>query len=86
MYGMEKVEKIYGDTLKHVAIEDENESFEMKQLKFIFNKLKQVHDIAQMDETTLRYEIELRRWGHEHEVIPKKMLNSPIVSNIFLVK
>lgn len=84
MHGMTKVEELYACKLKDVSIEDNNETFENKQLKFIFNKLKLVHDVAQMDETTLRYDIELRRWGHEHEVIPKKMLNSPLVSNIFL--
>lgn len=86
MHGIAKVEELYGCKLKNIETRDDNETFENKQLKFIYNKFNQVHNIAQMDESTLRYEIELRRWGHEHQVIPQKMLNSPKVSNIFLVK
>jgi len=79
--GIDKVEELYGPTLKDVQIYNDNESFENKQLKLIYNHLKQVNSFKKMDEKTLRNEIELNRWGHEFEVIPQKMLLSSKVSN-----
>ena len=72
--------------MKDICIEDSNETFENKQLKFIYNFLNQVENIKKMDECTLHYEIELNRWGHEPEVIPAKMLKSSTVSKKALVK
>jgi len=84
--GIEKVEKLFGSKMKDVCIEDRDETFENKQLKFIYNFLNQVENIKKMDERTLRYEIELNRWGHKPEVIPREMLKSSTVSYITLVK
>jgi len=84
--GIEKVEKLFGSKMKDVCIEDSDETFENKQLKFIYNFLKQVESIKKMDERALRYEIELNRWGKEPEVIPREMLKSSTVSYITLVK
>jgi len=78
--GIEKVEQLFGSKMKDVCIDDKDETFENKQLKFIYNFLKQVENINKMDVCALRYEIELNRWGHEPEVIPRKMLNSSAVS------
>ncbi|XP_029345221.1 60 kDa SS-A/Ro ribonucleoprotein isoform X2 [Acyrthosiphon pisum] len=77
--GIEKVEKLFGSKMKDVCIEDIDETFENKQLKFIYNFLKQVENIKKMDEHALRYEIELNRWGKEPEVIPQKMLKSSTI-------
>lgn len=78
--GIEKVEQLFGSKMKDVCIEDRDETFENKQLKFIYNFLNQVENLNKMDESTLRYEIELNRWGHEPEVIPREMLRSSTVS------
>lgn len=84
--GIKKVEELFGSKMKDVCIEDRDETFENKQLKFIYNFLNQVENIKKMDENALRYEIELNRWGHEPEVIPRNMLKSSTVSLITLVK
>jgi len=84
--GIKKVEKLFGSKMKDVCIEDVDETFENKQLKFIYNFLQQVENIKKMDEGALRYEIELNRWGKEPEVIPREMLKSSTVSYITLVK
>jgi len=84
--GIEKVEKLFGSKMKDVCIEDRDETFENKQLKFIYNFLNQVENIKKMDESALRCEIELNRWGKEPEVIPREMLKSSTVSYITLVK
>jgi len=84
--GIEKVEQLFGSKMKDVCIEDRDETFENKQLKFIYNFLNQVENIKKMDERALRYEIELNRWGHKPEVIPQTQLQSSTVSYITLVK
>lgn len=78
--GIEKVEKLFGSQMKDVCIEDSDETFENKQMKFIYNFLYQVEGIKEMDDCSLRYEIQLNRWGHEPEVIPREMLRNPTVS------
>jgi len=78
--GIEKVEKLFGSKMKDVCIENSDETFENKQMKFIYNFLNQVEGIKQMDVCSLRYEIELNRWGHEPEVIPREMQRNPTVS------
>jgi hypothetical protein len=78
--GIEKVEKLFGSKMKDVCIENSDETFENKQMKFIYNFLNQVEGIKRMDVCSLRYEIELNRWGHEPEVIPREMQRNPIVS------
>lgn len=80
--GIEKVDQLFGSKMKDVCIEDRDETFENKQLKFIYNFLNQVENIKKMDECALRYEIELNRWGHKPEVIPQEMLKSSTVSYI----
>uniref|UniRef100_A0A2H8U049 SS-A/Ro ribonucleoprotein n=1 Tax=Melanaphis sacchari TaxID=742174 RepID=A0A2H8U049_9HEMI len=77
--GIEKVERLFGSKMKDVCIEDSDEIFENKQMKFIYNFLNQVENIKQMDDCSLRYEIELNRWGHEPEVIPREMLRNPTI-------
>lgn len=84
-YGMNKVEKLFGLKLKNVNIDDKNETFENKQLKFIYNFLNQVNNLYKMDETTLKNEIEYKRFGHLFEVIPHHMLNNSNVSHIKLL-
>lgn len=87
IYGMNKVEELFGLKLKDVNIDNKDETFENKQLKFIYNFLNQVNNLYKMDETTLKYEIEFKRLGHLFEVIPHHMLNNSNVSYIkFLVK
>jgi len=82
MCGMEMVEKTFGSTLKNVQIDSNNESYENKQLIFIYNFLKQVHNLRKMDDKKLQNEIELNRWGHMLEVIPPERLNNVNVSYI----
>ncbi|XP_060851709.1 uncharacterized protein LOC132930067 [Rhopalosiphum padi] len=77
--GIEKVEKLFGSKMKDVCIENSDETFENKQMKFIYNFLNQVEGIKQMDVCSLRYEIELNRWGHEPEVIPREMQRNPTI-------
>lgn len=77
--GIEKVEKLFGSQMKNVSIEDSDETFENKQMKFIYNFLYQVEGIKEMDDCSLRYEIQLNRWGHEPEVIPREMLRNPTI-------
>jgi len=84
--GFEKVEELFGSKMKDVCIDDRDETFENKQLKFIYNFLNQVENIKKMDARALRYEIELNRWGHKPEVIPREMLKNPTVSLIILIK
>lgn len=79
---MEKVEELFGTKLKNVQIESKTDTFENKQLKFIYNFLKQVQNIQNLNENALRNEIELHRWGHSYEVIPQNMLKSSKVSYI----
>jgi len=83
--GIEKVEQSFGSKMKDVCIDDRDETFENKQLKFIYNFLNQVENIKKMDASALRYEIELNRWGHKPEVIPRHMLKNPAVSLSTLV-
>lgn len=82
---MKKVEELFGSKAKDIQIENKNETFENIQLKFIYNYLKQINDMKHMNETTLRNEIELNRWGHDFKVVPQKMLKNSTVS-FFLVK
>lgn len=70
--------------MKNIQTENENETFENKQLKFIYNFLRQVEDMNKMDENKLRTEIELHRWGQDFEYIPKNMLTSTKVSHHLL--
>lgn len=84
MCGMKKVEEIFGSKLKDIQIENDEETFENKQLKFIYNFLKQIENLNKMDENTLRNEIELNRWGHIPEVIPKKMSQNPQVNTAII--
>jgi len=74
MCGMKKVEEHFGSKLKYVEIYNQNESYENKQLKFIYNFLNNIHNFDQMDNKKLKKEIELKRWGHMYEVIPQKRL------------
>lgn len=86
MCGMEKVEEMFGSKLKDVQIENDDETFENKQLKFIYNFFKQIENLKKMDENTLRNEIELSRWGHIPEVIPEKMIQNPKVCDTVRIK
>lgn len=83
---MKKVEEVFGSEVNNIEIDNKNESFENIQLKFIYNYLKQVNSMKNMNETTLRNEIELNRWGHEFKVVPQNMLKNTTVSFIFLMK
>lgn len=78
--GMGKVKELFGSKLKDIQIENVNDTFENKQLKFIYNFLNQVHNIQKMDENTLLNEIEQHRWGHSYEIIPQNMLKRSKVS------
>lgn len=80
MHDMDMVEKIFGSKVKDVKIEELDEPFENKQLKFIYNHLKQINSFKKMNENELINEIELSRWGHNYEVIPKNMLLNSRVS------
>lgn len=84
--GMDKVEKLYGTALKSIQIEDDNETFENKQFKFIYIHLKRIHDLKKMDEIALLNDIELNKWGQQFEVIPKKMLCNSKVCKHFILK
>lgn len=81
---MKKVEELFGSKVNSIEIENKNETFENIQLKFIYNYLKQVNAMKNMNEITLRNEIELNRWGHDFKVIPQNMLKNSTVSFIFL--
>lgn len=83
---MAKVEKEFESKLKDVKIDNKSESYENKQLTFIYNFLKQVHNLQKMDDNKLKNEIELNRWGHMLEVIPRHKLKNVNVSYIFYVK
>lgn len=78
--GMDMVEQLFGIQMKDVCIEDVDETFENKQLKFIYNFLNQVEAVKTMDERALKCEIELNRWGNEPEIIPQQMLKSSTVN------
>lgn len=83
---MDMVEKLYGTTLKSIQIEDDNETFENKQFKFIYIHLKRIHNLKKMDEIALLNDIELNKWGQQFEVIPKKMLLNSKVCKHFIFK
>lgn len=80
---MKKVEEMFKSYIEH---ENDNETLEDCQAKFVYHYLKKLEEMKTMTETALIREIELRRWGHEYKVIPPDMLEKPAVSFIFLVK
>lgn len=86
MCGMAKVEKEFESKLKDVKIDNKSESYKNKQLTFIYNFLKQVHNLQKMDDNKLKNEIELNRWGHMLEVIPRHKLKNVNVSYIFHIR
>jgi len=80
---MEKVEEIFGSKLKDINLKDEDETFENKQQKLIYTFLKGLNNLRNMDEITLRNEIELNCLGKQFELIPRNMFSSSKVSKYF---
>lgn len=86
LHGMKKVEELFGSKANNINIDNKNETLENITLGYVYKYLKKVNGMKNMNETTLRNEIELSRWGHDFKVVPQNMLKNSTVSFIFLMK